>query len=101
MGCESRRDTWKQSSRRRSKRSTEGRNSLHRYISPTGLDRMNKRKTRTRTTRKMGKLNHKHERAQTTPHNEDKHPNDDQTQPGCHKLLTHWIMDIPEPPILK
>jgi hypothetical protein len=62
---------------------------------------MNKRKTRTRTTRKMGKLNHKHERAQTTPHNEDKHPNDDQTQPGCHKLLTHWIMDIPEPPILK
>jgi hypothetical protein len=36
---------------------------------------MDKRKTRTRTTRKMGKLDHNHERAQTTPHNEHKHQN--------------------------
>jgi hypothetical protein len=31
---------------------------------------MDKRKTRTTTTRKMGKLDHNHERAQTEPHNE-------------------------------
>jgi hypothetical protein len=41
---------------------------------------MDKRKTRTRTTRKMGKLDHNHERAQTTPHNEHKYQNDDQTR---------------------
>jgi hypothetical protein len=34
---------------------------------------MDKRKTRTITTRKMGKLDQNHERAQTTPHNEHKH----------------------------
>jgi hypothetical protein len=33
---------------------------------------MGKRKTRTRTTRKMGKLDHNHKRVQTTPHNEHK-----------------------------
>jgi hypothetical protein len=49
---------------------------------------MDKRKTRTRTTRKMGKLDHNHERAQTTPHNEHKHQNDDQTRAGCHRPLT-------------
>jgi hypothetical protein len=38
----------------------------------------------------MGKLDHNHERAQTTPHNEHKHQNDDQTRAGCHKPLTHW-----------
>jgi hypothetical protein len=86
MGSESRSDTWKRSNRRHSKRSTERRNSPHRKISPTGVDSIDKRKTRTRTTRKMGKLDHhNHERAQTTPHNEDKHQN------GCHKPLTHWI----------
>jgi hypothetical protein len=31
------------------------------------------------------------ERAQTTPHNEHKHQNKDQTRAGRHKLLTHWI----------
>jgi hypothetical protein len=40
MGSESRRNTWKRSSRRRSKRSTERKNSPHRNISPTGLDSM-------------------------------------------------------------
>jgi hypothetical protein len=39
----------------------------------------------------MGKLDHNHERAQTTPHNDHKHQNDDQTRAGCHKPLTHWI----------
>jgi hypothetical protein len=58
---------------------------------PTGLDKIDKRKTRTRTTRKMGKLDHNHEGAQTTPPNEHKHQNDDQTRAGCHKPLTHWI----------
>jgi hypothetical protein len=80
MGSESRKDTWKQSSRRRSKRSDEQRNSPHRNISPTGLDSMDKRKTHTRTIRKTGKLDHNHERAHITPHNEPKHHNDDQTR---------------------
>jgi hypothetical protein len=91
MGSESRRDTWKRSSRRHSKRSIERRNLPHRNISPTGLDSMDKRKTRTRTTKKMGKFDHNHERAQTTLQNEHKHQNDDQTRAGCHKPLTHWI----------
>jgi hypothetical protein len=58
---------------------------------PTGLDSMDKKKTRTKTTRKMKKLDHNHERAHTTPHNEHKHQSDDQTRAGCHKPLTHWI----------
>jgi hypothetical protein len=91
MGSQSRRDTWKRSSRRRSKRSTERRNSPYRNISPTALDSMDKRKTRTRTARKKRKLDHNYERAQNTPHNEQKHQNDDQTRAGCHKPLTHWI----------
>jgi hypothetical protein len=37
----------------------------------------------------MGKVEHNHERAQTTPQNE--HQNDDQMRAGCHKPLTHWI----------
>jgi hypothetical protein len=53
-----------------SKRITERGNSPHRNIFPTGLDSMDKRKTRTRATRKMGKLDHNHQRAQNTPHNE-------------------------------
>jgi hypothetical protein len=91
MGSESRGDTKKRGIRRRSKRSTERRNSPHRNISPTGLDSMDKRKTQTKTTRKMGKLDHNHERAQTTPQNEHKHQNDDQTRVSCHKPLMHWI----------
>jgi hypothetical protein len=55
IGSELRGDTWKQSSRRRSKRSTKQRNSPHRNISPTGFDSMNKRKTQTRTTKKNEK----------------------------------------------
>jgi hypothetical protein len=65
----------------------------------TGLDSMDQRKTRTRTTRKMGKLDHNHERGQTTPHKEHKHQNDDQTREDCHKPQPHWI--YPEPPILQ
>jgi hypothetical protein len=38
---------------------------------------MDKRKTQTRITRKMGKLDHNHERAQTTPHNEQQNQNED------------------------
>jgi hypothetical protein len=57
----------------------------HHTETSTGLDSMDKRKTRTRTTRKVGKLDHNHERAQTTPHNEQKYQNDDQTRAGCHK----------------
>jgi hypothetical protein len=61
MGSESRRDTRKRNSRRRSKRSTERGNSPHRNISPTKLDETDKGKTRTRTTRKMGKPDHNHD----------------------------------------
>jgi hypothetical protein len=43
---------------------------IHRNIYPTRLDKMDKGKTRTRTTRKMRKLDYNHERVQTTPHNE-------------------------------
>jgi hypothetical protein len=91
MGSESRKDTRKRSNRRRSKRSTERGNSQHRNISPTELDSIDKRKTRTRTTRKMEKLDHNHGRAQNTPHKEHQQQNDNQTRVGCHKLLTHWI----------
>jgi hypothetical protein len=56
MGSESRRDTRKRNSLRRSKRSTERGNSPHRNISHTGLDSMDKRKTRTKTTRTMRKI---------------------------------------------
>jgi hypothetical protein len=59
---------------------------LDKWIKGTKLD---KRKTRTRTTRKMGKLDHNHERTHTTPHYEHQHQNDDQTRAGCHKPLTH------------
>jgi hypothetical protein len=69
------------------KKNTERRNSPHRNISSTGLNSLDKRKTRTRTTRKMGKLDHNHERAQTTP---QKNTNT-KTRAGCHKPLTHWI----------
>jgi hypothetical protein len=91
MGSESR--TWK-----RSKRSTEQGNSPHRNISPIGLVSMDKRKTRTKTTRKMGKLDHNHERSQTTPHNEHKYQTDDQTR-ELSKVT--YALDVPEPPILK
>jgi hypothetical protein len=50
-------------------------------IPPTGLDRMDK-KIRTKTTRKMGKLDYNHERIQTKSQNEHKHQNDDQKPTG-------------------
>jgi hypothetical protein len=53
------------------------------------------KKTRTRTTRKMGKLDHNHERAQTTQHNEHKHQNDDENQ-----TRAAYALDIPEPPFI-
>jgi hypothetical protein len=50
----------------------------------------------------MGKLDHNHERAQTTSHNEHKHQNADQTRAGCHKPLTHWIYQTqPGMPLLR
>jgi hypothetical protein len=50
---------------------------------------MDKAKTRTRTSRKIGKLDQNHVRAQTIPHNEHKHQKDDQTRAGCHKSLIY------------
>jgi hypothetical protein len=52
---------------------------------------MDKNKTRTRTTRIIGKLDYNNKRAQTTSQNEHKHQNDDQTRAGCHYPLTYWI----------
>jgi hypothetical protein len=42
----------------------------------------------------MGKLDHNHERAQTIPHNEHKHQNDDHTQ---QVVKVAYALDIPEP----